>query len=50
MHIRSDIGPECIAIKLRHWLKVLQVAPRYIEPESPWENGYIESFNGKMRE
>lgn len=50
MHIRSDNGPEFIAIKLRHWLKVLQVAPLYIEPGSPWENGYIESFNGKMRE
>ena len=48
-HIRSDNGPECIAIKLRQWLKQLGVAPLYIEPGSPWENGYIESFNGKMR-
>ena len=48
-HIRSDNGPEFIAIKLRQWLKHLNVAPLYIEPGSPWENGYIESFNGKMR-
>lgn len=49
-HIRSDHGPEFIAHKLRHWLNVLQVAPLYIAPGSPWENGYVESFNGKMRE
>lgn len=49
-HIRSDNGPEFIASKLRHWLMQLNVAPLYIEPGSPWENGYVESFNGKMRE
>ena len=49
-HIRSDNGPEFIARKLRQWLDLLQVAPLYIEPGSPWENGYVESFNGKMRE
>ena len=48
-HIRSDNGPEFIATKLRKWLENLEVAPLYIEPGSPWENGYIESFNGKMR-
>lgn len=48
-HIRSDNGPEFIAKKLRQWLKTLQVEPLYIEPGSPWENGYIESFNGTMR-
>jgi len=48
-YIRSDNGPEFIAIKLRHWLTTLSVAPHYIEPGSPWENGDIESFNGKMR-
>jgi transposase InsO family protein len=47
--IRSDNGPEFIASKLQRWLKTLQVEPLYIEPGSPWENGYIESFNGKMR-
>ena len=49
MHIRSDNGPEFIAIQLRRWLKYLNVAPLYIAPGSPWENGYIESFNGNMR-
>ena len=49
-HIRSDNGPEFIARKLRQWLRALNVAPLYIEPGSPWENGYVESFNGKMRE
>ena len=48
-HIRSDNGPEFIARQLRRWLKTLQVEPLYIEAGSPWENGYIESFNGKMR-
>ncbi len=49
-HIRSDNGSEFIARKLRQWLTALQVAPLYIEPGSPWENGYCESFNGKMRD
>jgi putative transposase len=49
-HIRSDNGPEFIAKKLRKWLKSLSVVPLYIEPGSPWENGYCESFNGKMRD
>ncbi len=49
-HIRSDNGPEFIASKLRHWLHALQVAPLYIEPGSPWENGYCDSFNGTMRD
>lgn len=49
-HIRSDNGSEFIARKLRHWLNMLQVAPLYIAPGSPWENGYCESFNGKMRD
>lgn len=48
-HIRSDNGPEFIARKLIKWLKHLEVTPTFIEPGSPWENGYIESFNGKMR-
>ena len=37
------------AIQLRRWLKNLNVEPRYIEPGSSWENGDIESYNGKMR-
>lgn len=51
VHIRSDNGPEFIARNLKTWLKhVLGVEPLYIEPGSPWENGYCESFNGKMRD
>ena len=49
-HIRSDNGPEFIATRLREWLGDLHVKPLYIEPGSPWENGYVESFNGKLRD
>jgi transposase InsO family protein len=49
-YIRSDNGPEFIAKALQHWLGRLAVAPLFIEPGSPWENGYVESFNGKMRD
>jgi putative transposase len=49
-HIRSDNGPEFIASELRYWFKTLEVSPLYIHPGSPWENGYIESFNGKLRD
>lgn len=48
--IRSDNGPEFIAEKLRDWLSSLEVKTLYIEPGSPWENGYIESFNGRLRD
>ena len=48
-HIRSDNGPEFIAKKLVNWMRVLDIQPLFIEPGSPWENGYCESFNGKMR-
>jgi transposase InsO family protein len=48
-HIRSDNGPEFVAKKLVKWLDQLEVGPLFIEPGSPWENGYCESFNGKMR-
>ena len=47
--IRSDNGPEFVAKKLVAWMKGLQVQPLFIQPGSPWENGYCESFNGKMR-
>lgn len=47
--IRSDNGPEFVAKKLVTWMKSLEVQPLYIQPGSPWENGYCESFNGKMR-
>jgi len=49
-HIRSDNGPEFIATTLRAWYRLLAVAPLFIEPGSPWENGYSESFNGKFRD
>lgn len=49
-HIRSDNGPEFVARKLRQWLKQLEVKPLFIEKGSQWENGYCESFNGKMRD
>ena len=45
-HIRSDNGPEFVAQKLRQWLGNLGTGTLYIEPGSPWENGYCESFNG----
>ena len=47
-HIRSDNGPEFIALAVRSWLAELSVSTLFIEPGSPWENGYIESFNGKL--
>ena len=49
-HIRSDNGPEFCAEAVEEWLKRLQVKTLFIEPGSPWENGYIESFNGKLRD
>ena len=49
-HIRSDNGSEFTAKVVRNWLKRLGVKTLYIEPGSPWENGYIESFNGKLRD
>jgi len=49
-HIRSDNGPEFTAKAIRRWLKDLEVTTLFIEPGSPWENGYIESFNGKLRD
>lgn len=49
-HIRSDNGPEFTAKAVRAWLARLGVKTLFIEPGSPWENGYIESFNGKLRD
>ena len=49
-YIRSDNGPEFIAEALREWLDKHEIGPLFIEPGSPWENGYIESFNGKLRD
>ena len=49
-HIRSDNGPEFTAKAVREWLSRIGVKTLFIEPGSPWENGYIESFNGKLRD
>ncbi len=49
-YLRSDNGPEFVARTLRAWLERLEAQSLYIEPGSPWENGYIESFNGKLRD
>lgn len=49
-HIRSDNGSEFTAGAVRQWLKRLNVRTLFIEPGSPWENGYNESFNGKFRD
>ena len=49
-HIRSDNGPEFIARAVMKWLARLGMKTLFIEPGSPWENGYIESFNGKLRD
>ena len=49
-HIRSDYGPEFTARVVREWLGRLEVKTLFIVPGSPWENGYVESFNGKMRD
>ena len=50
VHIRSDNGPEFTATRIRQWLAALDVDTLFIEPGSPWENGYVESFNGKLRD
>jgi len=49
-YIRSDNGPEFTAKAIRSWLSRQGVKTLFIEPGSPWENGYIESFNGKLRD
>lgn len=49
-HIRSDNGPEFCAEAVKSWLHRLAVKTLFIEPGSPWENGYVESFNGKLRD
>ena len=49
-YIRSDNGSEFTAKTLREWIESVGVKTAYIEPGSPWENGYNESFNGKLRD
>ena len=49
-HLRSDNGPEFVAKVVRRWLGWASVGTLYIQKASPWENGYVESFNGKLRD
>src|SRR5262249_29869171 len=49
-HIRSDNGPEFVAKAVQDWIAVVGAKTAYIERGSPWENGYIESFNARLRD
>jgi putative transposase len=49
-HVRSDNGPEFISKEIRRWLARASVDTLYIQKGSPWENGYVESFNGRLRD
>ena len=49
-HVRSDNGPEFIAGAVKQWMKASGIQTLYIDPGSPWQNGFIESFNGKLRD
>ena len=49
-HIRSDNGPEFVAMAVREWIAAVGAKTAYIEQGSPWENGYCESFNSKLRD
>jgi transposase InsO family protein len=50
VYIRSDNGPEFIAEAVRNWIAAVGAQTAYIEPGSPWENGYVESFNARFRD
>ena len=49
-HIRSDNGPEFVAEAVQEWIAAVGTKTAYIERGSPWENGYIESFNARLRD
>ena len=49
-HIRSDNGPEFVAVAVKGWISGVAAKTAFIEPGSPWENGDVESFNGKLRD
>jgi transposase InsO family protein len=49
-HVRSDNGPEFVAKAVREWITAVGAKTAFIEPGSPWENGYCESFNSKLRD
>jgi putative transposase len=49
-HIRSDNGPEFVAKAVQEWIAAVGAKATYITPGSPWENGYVESFNARLRD
>lgn len=49
-YIRSDNGPEFVSVAVRQWIAAVGARPAFIEPGSPWENGYTESFNARLRD
>ena len=49
-YIRSDNGPEFVAEAVRKWIAAVRAQTAYIDPGSPWENGYVESFNARLRD
>ena len=49
-YVRSDNGPELVAEAVRRWITAVGARTAFIEPGSPWENGYIESFNARLRD
>ena len=49
-HVRSDNGPEFVAQDVQDWIKAVGARTAYIAPGSPWENGYVESFNARLRD
>ena len=49
-HVRSDNGPEFVARAVQEWIAALGAKTAYIQPGSPWENGYVESFNARLRD
>lgn len=49
-HVRSDAGPEFAAKAVREWIATVGANTEFVEAGSPWENGYSESFNSKLRD
>jgi putative transposase len=49
-HVRSDNGPEFVAEAVQEWITAVGARTAYIAPGSPWENGYVESFNARLRD
>jgi putative transposase len=49
-HVRSDDGPEFVAKAVQGWITAVGARTAYIAPGSPWENGYVESFNARLRD